>query len=599
MRNQEEIERRIRAVSARYPKGAERNAHLLQEALGPELLSRREFVQAFIKVEHKNKGGLTPLRYNRVQRDLEAWRIRAERSGQPQRVVILKSRHHGVSTLFESWAIESAVRNHLFSAGIIAQDDDTAGKLLEAGKIMRDSLPWRLPIKYDNRSILYFDEPVRSLIDIISAKSRHAGRGKHYRMLHMTEVGFWPDPENTFVALAQTVPRDPGTLLSVESTANGRGNFFYDLYMAAQEKERASSAGERASATEFTAKFYPWTWDDSLRIEPEDERELISTLDDEERFLQDHGVDLPQLNWRRWAIANLTGGMLDLFRQEYPFTPEEAFISSGRPAFSPDRVQRALRNSRPPSWKGHIHFTGDAEIRFTLREDPNGPLSIWRGPEDRTYVMGSDTAEGVRGGDNSTCCVLDITSGCQVAEWAGNELNPNDFGKVATALAAHYNNAWWLPEVNGAGVGTLHAAQSLGYNHILRQPIYGKAGTVIDSRIGWRTTVENKARLVSYVRICLSTNESTPISSAELSYELMNYQISDHSTGKGFEAPRGKRDDRIIAFALALAARAMRDDPDRPAREDTTEDLEPSWLQKHLNRLRLPQPEPEEEPAEI
>src|SRR5207237_5435008 len=45
-----------------------------------------------------------------------------------------------------------------------------------------------------------------------------------------------------------------------------------------------------------------------------------------------------QLAWRRWSIANNTRGDIRLFRQEFPASPEEAFIQSGLPFFDPDQL---------------------------------------------------------------------------------------------------------------------------------------------------------------------------------------------------------------------------------------------------------------------
>src|SRR5207253_10293153 len=43
---------------------------------------------------------------------------------------------------------------------------------------------------------------------------------------------------------------------------------------------------------------------------------------------------LEQLNWRRWTILNKCEARLDVFHQEYPSTPEQAFLTTGRQVFS-------------------------------------------------------------------------------------------------------------------------------------------------------------------------------------------------------------------------------------------------------------------------
>ena len=47
------------------------------------------------------------------------------------------------------------------------------------------------------------------------------------------------------------------------------------------------------------------------------------------------GATLEQLHWRRRMLyGTKIGGDLNLFHQEYPTTPQEAFVSSGRKVFS-------------------------------------------------------------------------------------------------------------------------------------------------------------------------------------------------------------------------------------------------------------------------
>jgi hypothetical protein len=38
----------------------------------------------------------------------------------------------------------------------------------------------------------------------------------------------------------------------------------------------------------------------------------------------------------------------DMFKQEYPLTHEEAFISTGRPVFNPDYIVERLKTPKTP-----------------------------------------------------------------------------------------------------------------------------------------------------------------------------------------------------------------------------------------------------------
>lgn len=527
-----------------------RGALRLQRLAGRELMpSRRRWIEGYVKIEDGESGQLVPFEFNRVQRTIEAWRLRCERQRVPQRAVILKSRHHGVSTLFVGYGQEEVLRNtseSVYRAGIMAQEDATARELLENGKLMRSHLPWVLPTKYDNRSVLWYGDPINGFVDVLSAGSRYTGRGKHYRFLHLTELAFYQDPERAFVALSQTVPRQPDTLLSIETTANGAGGWFYDFFW---ESWKGKSG--------FQAMFFPWTWDPRLRIALErgDEEQLFDTLDERERDLLDADVSLEQLKWRRWAIPALCGGSLELFCQEYPFTPREAFVTSGRTVFPSSLALRAKNDAAEPSFRGDVILRDarPANLSFVLAEDPRGPLQVWAPPREGVeYCAGSDSSEGV-GEDDCTIAVVEVETGCQVAEYRDNRIRPDEFGRVCVALCSHYNQAYWLPEINPPGNATLQAGVDLRYPRILRQPVFGRAGAVVESRLGWRTQVTSKALMVGEIRLAL-TEDHRQISSEELADQLLAYQVDQKGS---YGAPRGAHDDLVMSWGLALVARKM------------------------------------------
>jgi hypothetical protein len=82
-----------------------------------------------------------------------------------------------------------------------------------------------------------------------------------------------------------------------------------------------------------------------------------TNLDPEEQdLLNNHGADLEQISWRRWAIPNRCQGYVDKFHQEYPTTPEEAFISTGTPAFLPEEMKAAEGTLRKPRFYGTVEI---------------------------------------------------------------------------------------------------------------------------------------------------------------------------------------------------------------------------------------------------
>ena len=65
-----------------------------------------------------------------------------------------------------------------------------------------------------------------------------------------------------------------------------------------------------------------------------------------------------QMNWRKYTINNKCQGDVELFMQEYPSTPEEAFIASGRPVFNTASVRKYLNHAKPGK-KFYLKENGD------------------------------------------------------------------------------------------------------------------------------------------------------------------------------------------------------------------------------------------------
>jgi hypothetical protein len=312
-------------------------------------------------------------------------------AGEPQRAIILKARKLGFSTSAQAIVVQRATQRQYHRALVVGQDGDTAGELFDIGKRMYDhlpeedasGLPWlKPPITNQRRQrLLAFGEPSRqarnrgdvgldSQILVDTAQEVEAGRGFTYHTLHLSEVAFWPDIKK-LIALLNAVPDEPNTLVLKESTANGF-NHFKDDWDAAE-------AGESA----YAAIFSPWFAEPAYarRFLSEDERAAFAEevgrgpFGEDEPGLLELGVSLEQLNWRRWCIVNKCQSDLEVFHQEYPSTPEEAFLSTGKRVFAPALVRKVIER--------------------TDVTDPRTPSEAFPGPEIGALVS---TSKRVRGG---------------------------------------------------------------------------------------------------------------------------------------------------------------------------------------------------------
>jgi len=99
-----------------------------------------------------------------------------------------------------------------------------------------------------NAKELYFD---RLDSGLRSWHCRHQGdrRSKTIRLLHGSEVAFWPNASSHFAGVVQTVPDLPGTEIILESTPTAMGDEFHQRWQAG-----------RGGRRRLHRRFVPWYW---------------------------------------------------------------------------------------------------------------------------------------------------------------------------------------------------------------------------------------------------------------------------------------------------------------------------------------------------
>src|SRR3546814_17839588 len=80
-----------------------------------------------------------------------------------------------------------------------------------------------------------------------TAKAAGVGRSDTIQFFHGSEVAHWANAEEHAAGALQAVPRAAGTEVILESTANGVGGLFYNLWQAAVRGEG-----------DYQAIFIPW-----------------------------------------------------------------------------------------------------------------------------------------------------------------------------------------------------------------------------------------------------------------------------------------------------------------------------------------------------
>ena len=481
------------------------------------------------------KGAIEPLKLNEAQRRLVEVIDRQLATQGYVRIVVLKGRQMGLSTAIGAWLFWWVTQRKAQRAFVLAHETKASVNLFDMTKQYYDRCPAILKpsTKYNSRKELTFDK-LQSSYRVDTAGGDGIGRSEMITVAHLSELAFWPksSAQANFSGLMDTIPLEKGTAVFIESTAQGVSGLFYDQYQAAARGEGA-----------FEAVFLPWFIEPGYRAKVPKGFERTPT---EELLVEKFGLDDEQLMFRRIRIAEKGA---DLFRQEYPNTAEEAFLTSGRPVFNPDVVAEMLAEARDPIARKSLAGVVDEQDRraLTFENNPRGELACYL-PHDpnETYYIGADPGGGVRK-DFSVAQVFD-SKRRQAAVWRSDRLLPDAFGTVLANLGRYYNEAQIICERNNHGIlpcRVLHVDEE--YPWLYQETVYDKVTDTETTHIGFLTTEKSKPLVIDKLRAHVTATE-IEIYDRDTLNEMRAFIVNER--GK-MEAEKGCHDDCVMALALA------------------------------------------------
>lgn len=533
------------------------------------LTDTRKFIETFLCIRTKS-GQITPFRLNASQQKLYAAVAAAQEQGKPIRIIILKARQMGFSTLTEGIIFHRTACRHLHNALIITHKDEATTNLFQMAKLFYEYLPQQLKpmLKNSNAKELIFENPtknqrekkrrpgLKSKIKCTTAGGKGVGRSDTLNDIHMSEVAFWPgDIITTIGGLMQAVPAEADSMVIIESTANGF-NAFKTMWDDAV-----------AGRSDFTPLFFPWYEMAEYRMPYHGE----ALTAEEQEIMQSFSLDTEQIMWRRWCIANNCGGRADLFRQEYPSTPEDAFLTTGNCIFDTEKLVlriKALAAAAPPA-RGRFTYTekvvGLDKIilsDITFCPDAAGEVTIYTQPKpQQPYVIGGDTAG--EGSDKFTAQVLDNSTGQQVAVLA-QAYDEDEYAKQVYCLGWYYHYALVAVEVNFS-THPVRVLEQLHYPNLYQREVFDTYTGAMRHAFGFHTNSATRpvlvGELVEYFRDSLHLVADTPTLQEALAF-IRN------SRGRA-EAEAGEHDDLLMGLGIALMARGQQ--RTQPERSQTTD----------------------------
>ncbi len=496
----------------------------------------QEFIERCLSIKTKDQQTVLlhlntaqSLIYNRIKK------LRALRK--PIRMIILKARQEGVSTLCEGLIFERTARFENTNSLIVAHEPESTDAIFAMSKLFYDLLPtWAKPMRrYDNKKQMVFENPeektrtadpgLRSRMVIATADKVKVGRGLTLHNFHGSEVAFWKNAKDLMLSVLQAIPNLPNTSVFLESTANGFGGDGEYFYRTVQDA--------LAGKSEFELIFLPWHLMSEYSLAFTSDKEKIKfseTLDEYERGHKAKAkLTLEQLNWRRWAIQNLCGGDVDKFKQEYPATIEEAFVASSKAVIPKQYVEAQSKFTRAP-----IRKLDD----ILIYEEPN-PRHF--------YSLGADPSEGI-GQDDSAITVIDKMTGREVGSYVG-QIQPDLFAKKIKQTAELFNDALAVIEINNHGLAVINALKT-EYSNLYQRTVFDKVTNTKRKELGWKTTQTTKPLMVDDF-IAGLRDEEIGLSNPMTVSQMMTFVHTNESNRYGMGAETGQKDDCLISAMLA------------------------------------------------
>jgi len=477
------------------------------------------------------EGILRPLAMTPLQKKYVAHKRLARRQGRRLNFLVLKPRREGITTIEQalSYRLTATMSNQM--AVTLAHTRESTERIFRIAHLYHERDPKAPQLAgVGNAKRLEF-EGLNSSFFIGTAGAVGFGRGDTLQRVHGSEVAKWGTGSSRIEKVSDLVAglteaASHGTIC-LETTANGY-EWFKQTWDKAKEEFKHSKDG-------WYPIFFPW-FESPFNVISDgffSEEEILDTLSDREKFLvNQHGLSLGQIAWRRAAVRRLGR----LFPQEYPENDEECFLVSGTAYFDTDRLL---------SFVEHIEG-GVTEMPLHTRVVPGGVVRVWEEYDPaQKYVAGSDTSEGLANGDLAGFVIMRL-DGSVVVDGHGR-LSINDQAGLGCEYCNKYHAFWGIERNNTSGGAVIAKVRHIGFPE-------SRLFRLTRERFGWSTDSASRPVMLSSLRDWI---DETPhaLRDPDLVKECIAFKLQ--ANGR-YEADPGAHDDRVMKYAVANAMRDKR-----------------------------------------
>lgn len=470
------------------------------------------YCKRYVKIEDWS-GRIVGFKPNRAQQVVLRKMAELEDKGLALMMMFLKARQLGITTLFQAILSHRVFLYRNVNAPTGSAEPDKSRKMVKKLEFIHQQLPWWLRPRrtaYRAGELLEYGD-INSSIDVSwGNQTQGIGRGSTSTVCHLSELASFLNPEELVdAALIRTMHENPFSLLALESTAEGIGNWWHrtwewNVKMAASGMARLEPIflpwfmGTELYPTAGWLKRRPvptnWQIPDYVERHAEAARTYVMQTPMLLAELGD-GWEMPiEQKWfyhveYQEAKEKKT---LHIFLQEMPANPSEAFQNSNPTVFDIETLTEVRTRTGAavplgtyqlagPSVSTVYHFwspkrgekpvdlrcvspAGKLQETFRLvpvevdgwpDNDPDGKIRIWEWPvAGETYAVGCDPSEGVDQ-DSSVVTVIKKATpdhpDVQVAEFACSKILPDDLWMWVFALCHLYtvrkpSGGWNFPK---------------------------------------------------------------------------------------------------------------------------------------------------------
>jgi len=167
---------------------------------------------------------------------------------------------------------------------------------------------------------------------------------------------------------------------------------------------------------------------------------------------------------------------------------------------------------------------------------------------DYGYSIGVDTAEGLEHGDNSVIFILKRDTMPTLAAILVGKIDPDTLGEQAILMAEEYNEAWLTIETNNHGFAVISKVRDHGYANMYAEKTFDKWGQKESRKWGWNTNALTRPILVDGIAVAIRDN-TVKVYDKDVIDEMTTFIVNEKGRA---EAQSGCKDDRVMAFGLAL-----------------------------------------------